>query len=142
VRTGQIIEKLARCNLQAGQHTSYSLLKRWIEDLRLSKLPYSCQEHQESCRSCMQYNRQRNQAKRQDTLCLKDRENELTCTDNADRLFEALLGCNFQLADKTLDTAETIWTLKDDIMTAIENDRVPDLHNINLSLEHIRMTVE
>jgi hypothetical protein len=90
----------------------------------------------------MQYNRQRNQAERQDTLCLKDRENELTCTDNADRLFEALLGCNFQLADKTLDSAETIWTLKDDIMTAIENDRVPDLHNINLSLEHIRMTVE
>lgn len=84
----------------------------------------------------MQYNRQRNQVK--DTLSLKDRENELACTDNADRHFEALLGCNFQLADKTLDTAETIWTLKDDIMTAIENDRVPDLHNINLSLEHIK----
>ena len=82
-----------------------------------------------------------NQAKIQDTLCLEDRENELTCTDNADRLFKALLGCNFQLADKTPDTAETIWTLKDNIMTAIEMT-VPDLHNINLSLEHIRMTVE
>src|SRR3712207_4997625 len=78
-------------------------VKRWIQDLRLSKSPYRCQEHLDSCRSCMQYNRQRNQAKRKIVSCLKDRENELACTDNASTLFKALLGYNFQLADKTLD---------------------------------------
>jgi hypothetical protein len=35
---------------------------------------------------------------------------------------------------QTLDAAETIWMLEDDIMTAIENDRV--------SLEYIRMTLK
>jgi hypothetical protein len=54
----------------------------------------------------MQYNDKAIKAKKQDALHLKDRENEPACTDNAGRLFKALPGRNFQLADKTIDAAE------------------------------------
>ncbi len=56
---------------------------------------------------------------------------------------EALLRRDYQLADKTVNTAENIHTLEDDIMTTIEKDsRVHDLGNIKLALEDIRRTAE
>ena len=56
---------------------------------------------------------------------------------------EALLRRDYQLADKTVDIAENIRTLEDDIITTIEKDsRVHDLGNIKLALEAIRRTAE
>jgi phosphate uptake regulator len=55
---------------------------------------------------------------------------------------EALLRRDFQLADKTVDNAENIRTLEDDVITAIEKDRVHDPGNIKLALEDIRRTAE
>ena len=55
---------------------------------------------------------------------------------------EALLRQDYQLADKTVDNAENILTLEDDVMTAMEKDRVHDLGNIKLALEDIRRTAE
>lgn len=55
---------------------------------------------------------------------------------------EALLRRDYQLADRTVITAENIRTLEDDIMTAIEKNRVYDLGNIKLALEDIRRTAE
>ncbi len=59
-----------------------------------------------------------------------------------DKSTYVLLRRNFELADKTLDTAENILILEDDIMINIKNDREPHLPNLTLSVEHIRMTVE
>jgi hypothetical protein len=54
-----------------------------------------------------------------------------------------LLGRNFELADRTLDTAENILILEDDTMINIKKiDRESHLHNPNLSVEDIRMTVK
>jgi hypothetical protein len=39
---------------------------------------------------------------------------------------EALLRRDFQLVDKTVDAAEKILMLEDDVMTTIEKDRVHD----------------
>jgi phosphate uptake regulator len=55
---------------------------------------------------------------------------------------EALLRRDYQLADKTVDNAENIRTLEDDVMTAIEKDRVHDAANIKLAIENIRRTAE
>jgi phosphate uptake regulator len=55
---------------------------------------------------------------------------------------EALLRRDYQLADGTVDNAENIRTLEDDVMTAMEKDRVHDLGNIKLALEDIRRTAE
>ena len=55
---------------------------------------------------------------------------------------EALLRRDYQLADKTLDNAENIRALEDDVMTAIEKDKVHDQGNIKLALEDIRRTAE
>jgi phosphate uptake regulator len=55
---------------------------------------------------------------------------------------EALLRRDYQLADKTVDNAENIRTLEDDVIIAIEKDRVHDLGNIKLALEAIRRTAE
>jgi hypothetical protein len=55
---------------------------------------------------------------------------------------ETLLRRDFQLADKTIDTAENIQTLEDDVMTAIKNDRAHDLDNIKLALEDIKRAAE
>jgi phosphate uptake regulator len=55
---------------------------------------------------------------------------------------EALLRRDFQLADKTVDNVENIRTLEDDVITAIEKDRVHDPGNIKLALEDIRRTAE
>lgn len=55
---------------------------------------------------------------------------------------EALLRRDYQLADKTVDNAENIRTLEDDVITAMEKDRADDLGNIKLALEDIRRTAE
>lgn len=55
---------------------------------------------------------------------------------------EALLLRDYQLADKTVDTSETIHSLEDDAKAAIEKDRVHDPANLKLALEDIRRTAE
>jgi phosphate uptake regulator len=55
---------------------------------------------------------------------------------------EALLRRDYQLADKTVDSAENIRKLEDDAIAAVEKDRVRDLASIKLALEDIRRTAE
>ena len=55
---------------------------------------------------------------------------------------EALLRRNYQLADKTVDTAENIRTLEDEVMATLEKDSMHDQTNIKLALESIRRTAE
>jgi phosphate uptake regulator len=56
---------------------------------------------------------------------------------------EALLRRDYQLADKTVDTAENIRTLEDDVMASIEKySSVYGQANIRLALENIRRTAE
>ena len=56
---------------------------------------------------------------------------------------EALLRRDYQLADKTVDTAENIRTLEDDVMAGIEKySNMHDQANIRLALENIRRTAE
>ncbi|MDW0122168.1 MAG: phosphate uptake regulator PhoU, partial [Nitrososphaeraceae archaeon] len=55
---------------------------------------------------------------------------------------EALLRRDYQLADKTVDNAKNIGTLEDDVLKAMEKDKVRDPANIKLALEAIRRTAE
>src|SRR5919112_879584 len=57
---------------------------------------------------------------------------------------EALLRRDYQLADKTVETAENIRTLEDDALTTLEKESngVHDPANIRLALENIRRTAE
>ena len=55
---------------------------------------------------------------------------------------EALLRRDYQLADKTVDTVESIRSLEGDALAAIEKDRVRDLASVKLALEDIRRTAE
>src|SRR5918993_834845 len=56
---------------------------------------------------------------------------------------EALLRRDYQLADKTVETAENIRTLEDDVMASIEKyNNVHDQAIIRLALENIRRTAE
>jgi phosphate uptake regulator len=55
---------------------------------------------------------------------------------------EALLRRDYQLADKTVDNAKNIRTLEDEVLKAIEKDKVRDLSSIKLVLEDIRRTAE
>jgi phosphate uptake regulator len=55
---------------------------------------------------------------------------------------EALLRRDYQLADKTVDNAENIRALEDNVITAMEKDRMHDSANIKLALEDIRRTAE
>ena len=56
---------------------------------------------------------------------------------------EALLRRDYHLADKTVDIAENIRTLEDDVMVSIEKyNNVHDQANIRLALENIRRTAE
>ncbi len=55
---------------------------------------------------------------------------------------EALLRRNYQLADKTVDTAENIRTLEDEVIAILEVDNMHDQANIKLALESIRRTAE
>jgi phosphate uptake regulator len=57
---------------------------------------------------------------------------------------EALLRRDYQLADRTVDAAENIRILEQDVMTTLEKDsnNVDDQANIRLALENIRRTAE
>ena len=56
---------------------------------------------------------------------------------------EALLRRDYHLADKTVDIAENIRTLEDDVLVSIEKyNNVHDQANIRLALENIRRTAE
>jgi phosphate uptake regulator len=55
---------------------------------------------------------------------------------------EALLRRDYQLADKTVDNAKNIRTLEDDVLKAIEKDKIRDPANLKLALEDIRRTAE
>src|ERR671910_1570480 len=55
---------------------------------------------------------------------------------------EALLRRDYHLADKTVDTAENIWTLEHEVMAALEEGNMHDQANIKLALESIRRTAE
>ena len=63
----------------------------------------------------------------------------LTVLENS---VEALLRRDYQLADKTVDAAENIWTLEDEVMAILEKDNGHDQANIKLALESIRRTAE
>jgi phosphate uptake regulator len=63
----------------------------------------------------------------------------LTVLENS---VEALLRQDYQLADKTVDTAENIRTLEDEVMATLEKDNGHDQANIKLALESIRRTAE
>ena len=63
----------------------------------------------------------------------------LTVLENS---VEALLRRDYQLADMTVDTAENIRTLEDEVMATLENDKGHDQSNIKLALESIRRTAE
>jgi phosphate uptake regulator len=63
----------------------------------------------------------------------------LTVLENS---VEALLRRNYQLADKTVDTAENIQTLEDEVMATLGKDNVHDQANIKLALESIKRTAE
>jgi phosphate uptake regulator len=55
---------------------------------------------------------------------------------------ESLLRRDYQLADKTVDNAKNIQTLEDEVLKAIEKDKIRDISNIKLVLEDIRRTAE
>ena len=55
---------------------------------------------------------------------------------------EALLRRDYHLADKTVDIAENIRTLEEDVLKTIEKEKVRDPANIKLALEDIRRTAE
>lgn len=55
---------------------------------------------------------------------------------------EALLRRDYQLADRTVDSVETVHSLENDALAAIEKDRIQDPASIKLILEDIRRTAE
>jgi phosphate uptake regulator len=55
---------------------------------------------------------------------------------------EALLRRDYHLADKTVDTAENIRTLENEVMATLEKDNMHDQAHIKLALESIRRTAE
>ena len=55
---------------------------------------------------------------------------------------ESLLRRDYHLADKTVDNAKNIRILEDEVLEAIEKDKVRDISNIKLVLEDIRRTAE
>jgi phosphate uptake regulator len=55
---------------------------------------------------------------------------------------EALLRRDYHLADQTVDTAENIQTLENEVMATLEKDNLHDQANIKLALESIRRTAE
>ncbi|MGH9991978.1 MAG: PhoU domain-containing protein [Nitrososphaera sp.] len=55
---------------------------------------------------------------------------------------EAFLRRDYQLADRTVDSVESIHTLEHDAGAAIEKERIHDTANMKLILENIRRTAE
>ena len=76
-----------------------------------------------------------------DSLQKIDKMSHLALTVLNDSV-EALLRRDYQLADKTVDNAKNIRTLEDEVLKAIEKDKVRDPANIKLALEDIRRTAE
>ena len=76
-----------------------------------------------------------------DSLQKIDKMSHLALTVLNDSV-EALLRRAYQLADKTVDNAKNIRTLEDEVLKAIEKDKVRDPANIKLALEDIRRTAE
>ena len=76
-----------------------------------------------------------------DSLQKIDKMSHLALTVLNDSV-EALLRRDYQLADKTVDNAKNIRTLEDEVLKAIEKDKVRDPANIKLVLEDIRRTAE
>ena len=76
-----------------------------------------------------------------DSLQKIDKMSHLALTVLNDSV-EALLRRDYQLADKTVDNAKNIRTLEDEVLKAIEKDKVRDPSNIKLALEDIRRTAE
>jgi phosphate uptake regulator len=76
-----------------------------------------------------------------DSLQKIDKMSHLALTVINDSV-EALLRRDYQLADKTVDNAKNIHTLEDEVLKAIEKDKVRDPANIKLALEDIRRTAE
>jgi phosphate uptake regulator len=76
-----------------------------------------------------------------DSLQKIDKMSQLALTVLNDSV-EALLRRDYQLADKTVDNAKNIRTLEDEVLKAIEKDKVRDPANIKLALEDIRRTAE
>ncbi|MCI0564960.1 MAG: phosphate uptake regulator PhoU [Nitrososphaera sp.] len=76
-----------------------------------------------------------------DSIQKIERMSHLALTVLADSV-EALLRRDYHLADKTVDTAETIRPLENEALAAIEKDRIHDPANLKLVLENIRRTAE
>jgi len=76
-----------------------------------------------------------------DSLQKIDKMSHLALTVLGDSV-EALLRRDYQLADKTVENAESVRSLEDDAMLAVEKDRIHDTANLKLALEHIRRTAE
>jgi phosphate uptake regulator len=76
-----------------------------------------------------------------DSLQKIDKMSHLALTVLNDSV-EALLRRDYELADKTVDNAKNIRTLEDEVLKAIEKDKVRDQANIKLALEDIRRTAE
>ena len=76
-----------------------------------------------------------------DSLQKLDKMSHLALTVLNDSV-EALLRRDYELADKTVDNAKNIRTLEDEVLKAIEKDKVRDPANIKLVLEDIRRTAE
>jgi phosphate uptake regulator len=76
-----------------------------------------------------------------DSLQKIDKMSHLALTVLNDSV-EALLRRDYELADKTVDNAKNIRTLEDEVLKAIEKDKVRDHANIKLALEDIRRTAE
>lgn len=55
---------------------------------------------------------------------------------------ESLLRRDYQLADKTVDAVENIYALEQEVIAAMEKDRIKDSASIKLVLEDIRRTAE
>jgi phosphate uptake regulator len=76
-----------------------------------------------------------------DSLQKIDKMSHLALTVLGDSV-EALLRRDYQLADKTVDSAENIRLLEDEAIAAVEKDRAHDTSSIKLALEDIRRTAE
>lgn len=76
-----------------------------------------------------------------DSLQKIDRMSQLAMTVLGDSV-EALLRRDYQLADRTVNSAEGIRPLEDDAIAAVEKDKVRDTASVKLALEDIRRTAE
>ncbi|MFL6474580.1 MAG: PhoU domain-containing protein [Nitrososphaera sp.] len=76
-----------------------------------------------------------------DSLQKMEKMSQLALTVLVDSV-EALLRRDYQRADKTVDAARNIRTLEDDVLKAMEKDKVHDPTYIKLTLEDIRRTAE